>query len=134
MGKIVESLSKSVSKIKEDEIPEYWNESWKTKLEKVRKKEGEFSISSLFWAKGKKEWLEDLDFLIDVLSLSQGKNWRQVDTITNPLWGFAEKKVYPTFIEKLKQLSNEKQAKILDNIKRVNKTKFKKLNEALNGS
>lgn len=132
--KILEKLGKPVSKITEDPIPEYWNESWKIKLEEARKKEGEYSISSLFWKKGKKEWLDDLDFLIEVLALNQGKNWRQIDTITNPLWFFAKTTVYPTFVEKLKQLHNEKQTKILDNIKRVNKQKFKQLNEAINGS
>lgn len=72
--KVLEKLGKPISKITEDPIPEYWNESWKTRLEGARKKNDEYSISSLFWKKGKKEWLEDLDFLIEVLALNQGKN------------------------------------------------------------
>lgn len=129
--KILEKLGKPVSKIKEDPIPEYWDESWKSRLEEARKKDDEYSISSLFWKKGKKEWLEDLDFLLEVLALNQGKNWRQIDTMTNALWFFAKTTVYPIFVEKLKQLPNEKQTKILDNIKRVNKQKFKQLNEEI---
>lgn len=85
-----------------------------------------------FWKKGKKEWLEDLDFLLEVLSLNLGKDWRQIDTMTNALWFFAKTTVYPKFVEKLKQLPGEKQAKILDNIKRVNKLKFRQLSKEIN--
>ena len=131
---ILAKLGKPVSKSKEDSIPEYWNESWKTRLEEVRKKEGEFSFNGLFWKKGKKAWLEDLDFLFEVLTLNHGKHWRQVDNMTNPLWFYAKTTVYPTFIKKLKQLPIEKQSKILENIKRVNKGKFKQLNEEINGN
>ncbi|SHE65300.1 hypothetical protein [Pedobacter caeni] len=131
--KVLEKLGKPAAKINEEPIPEHWDERWKIRLEEARKKEGEYSISSLFWKKGKKEWLEDLDFLLEVLALNQGKNWRQVDTMTNALWFFAHKIAYPTFVEKLRLLPNEKQVKILDNIKRVNKRKFKQLNEEING-
>lgn len=131
---ILAKLGKPVLKTKEDPIPEYWNENWKIRLEEARKKEGEFSISSLFWKNGKKQWLEDLDFLMEVLTLNHGKNWRQVDTMTNPLWFYAKRTVYPTFIETLKQLPNDKQSKIIDNIKRVNKTKYKQLQKEINNN
>ncbi|WP_036153786.1 hypothetical protein [Maribacter forsetii] len=131
---ILANLGKPVSKSKEDAIPEYWDESWKIRLKEVRKNEGEFSFNDLFWKKGKKNWLEDLDFLLEVLSLNHGKNWRQVDNITNPLWFYAKTKVYPTFIKKLKQLPVENQDKILENIKRVNKRKHKFLLKEMSNS
>ena len=128
---ILAQLGKPVSKSKEDPIPEYWDETWKTRLEEIREKEGEFSFNGLFWKKGKKVWLEDLDFLLEVLSLNHGKNWRQIDNITNPLWFYAKTTVYPTFLKKLKELPIEKQTKILENIKRVNKRKHKFLQEEI---
>lgn len=128
---LLEKLGKPVIKTEEDPIPEAWDESWKKRLEHARQQEGEFSISSMFWKKGKKEWLEDLDFLFEVLALDHGKNWRQVDTMTNPLWFFAKTTVYPVFIEKLKQLPEEKKKKILDNIRRSNKGKYTQLAAAI---
>jgi hypothetical protein len=130
--KILEKLGQPISKIKEDPIPDYWDETWKNKLIAARKKEGENSISSLFWNKGKKEWLENLDFLIEALILNHGKNWRQVDNMTNPFWFFAKTSVYPIFLEKVKLLPKEKQIKMLGHIKRVSQQKFKQLNEAIN--
>lgn len=131
-GSVLEKLGKPIAKTKEDPIPEDWDENWKKRLEEGRKKGGEYAISDIFWKKGKKQWLEDLDFLLEVLALNLGKSWRQIDTITNALWFFANKTVYPTFVNKLKELPIEKQTKILDNIKRVNKQKFKELSEKIN--
>lgn len=128
---VLEKLGKTVSKTKEDTIPEYWDENWKKRFEDGRKKGGEYSISGIFWKKGKKEWLADLDFLMEVLALNLGKDWRQIDTMTNALWFFAKTTVYPTLVEKLKELPIEKQTKILDNIKKVNKQKFKQLNQEI---
>lgn len=54
--------------------------------------------------------------------------------MTNALWFFAKTTVYPTFVQKLKQLPNEKQTKILENIKRVNIQKFKQLTIEINDS
>lgn len=130
---VLKKLGKTISKPKEDAIPEYWEENWKRRFEDGRKKGGEYSISGIFWKKGKKEWLEDLDFLMEVLALNLGKDWRQIDTMTNALWFFAKTTVYPIFVQKLKELSIEKQSKILDNIKKVNKKKFKQLSEEING-
>ncbi len=129
---ILEKLGNPIEKVKEEPIPEYWDESWKIRLAEARKNEGEYSISNLFWKKGKKEWIEDLDFLIEVLALNQGKNWRQVDTMTNALWFFAKTTTYPLFIEKLKRLPKEKQIRILNNIKRVNKNKLQQLSKEIN--
>jgi len=131
---VLEKLGKPVSKTAEDPIPEEWNDSWKKRLENARKGSGEFCISDIVWRKGKKEWLEDLDFLIELLALNHGKNWRQIDTMTNPFWGFAYTTIYPTFIERFRLLPAEKQTKILENIKRVNKKKYKDLVEATNAS
>lgn len=133
-GSVLKKLGKPIAKTKEDPIPEYWDENWRKRFEEGRKKGGEYSISGIFWKKGKKHWLEDLDFLMEVLALNLGKDWRQIDTMTNALWFFAKTTVYPTFVEKLKELPSEKQTKILDNIKRVNKQKFKQLNKEINGS
>jgi len=130
---VLEKFGKPITKPKEDAIPEYWEENWKKRFEDGRKKGGEYSISGIFWKKGKKEWLEDLDFLMEVLALNLGKDWRQIDTMTNALWFFAKTTVYPIFVQKLKELSIEKQTKILDNIKKVNKQKFKQLNKEING-
>ncbi len=133
-GSILEKLGKPIAKTKESAIPEYWDENWRKRFVEGREKGGEFSVSGIFWKKGKKVWLEDLDFLIEVLALNLGKDWRQIDTMTNPFWFYANKTVYPTFIEKLKELPCEKQTEILDNIKRVNKNKFKQLNTEINGN
>lgn len=129
---ILEKLGTPIEKTKEDTTPEYWDENWKKRFEEGRKKGGEYSISGIFWKKGKKEWLEDLDFLMEVLALNLGKNWRQIDTMTNALWFFAKTTVYPIFVEKLKELPSEKRTKILHNIKRVNKQKFKQLSKEIN--
>lgn len=131
---VLEKLGAPVAKTQEDPIPEYWEENWKKRFENGRKKGGEYSISGIFWKKGKKEWLEDLDFLMEVLALNLGKDWRQIDTMTNALWFFAKTTVYPTFINKLKELPSEKQTKILENIQRVNKQKYNQLNKEINGS
>ncbi|MCD8401424.1 hypothetical protein [Tenacibaculum finnmarkense] len=131
---ILEKLGKPITKRKEDPIPEEWNENWKIKLQKGREKGGEFCISEILWKGGKKQWLEDLDFLIEMLSLNHGKHWRQIDNMTNPLWMYAKRIVYPTFVDTLKKIPLEKQNKILENIKRVNKHKYKTLNEEINGS
>lgn len=131
--KVLEKLGKSIATSEEDPIPAYWEETWKKRFEDGRKKGEEFSVSGIFWKKGKKEWIEDLDFLMEVLALNLGKDWRQVDTMTNPLWFFAKTTVYPIFIQKLKRLPIEKQTKILDNIKKVKKEKFKQLSEEING-
>lgn len=128
---VLEKLGKPITKTKEDAIPEYWEEIWKKRFEKGRKKGGEYSISGIFWKKGKKEWIEDLDFLMEVLALNLGKDWRQIDTMTNPLWFFAKTTVYPIFVQKLRESSIEKQTRILDNIKKVNKQKFKQLSEEI---
>jgi hypothetical protein len=133
-GSVLGKLGMPIAKTKEDPIPEYWDENWRKRFEEGRKKGGEYSISGIFWKKGKKQWLEDLDFLMEVLALNLGKDWRQIDTMTNALWFFAKTTVYPIFIEKLKKLPSEKQTKILDNIKRGNKQKFKQLNKEINGS
>lgn len=133
-GSVLEKLGKPIAKTKESAIPEYWDDNWRKRFVEGREKGGEFSISGIFWKKGKKVWLEDLDFLIEVLALNLGRDWRQIDTMTNPFWFYANKTVYPTFIEKLKELPREKQTKILDNIKRVNKQKFKQLDTEINGS
>lgn len=130
---VLQKLGKPIIKHKEDDIPEYWEENWKKRFENGRKKDGEYSVSGIFWKKGKKEWLEDLDFLMEVLALNLGKDWRQIDTMTNALWFFAKTTVYPIFVQKLKELPIEKQTKILDNIKKVNKKKFKQLIEEING-
>lgn len=52
----------------------------------------------------------------------------------NPLWLYAKTTVYPTFIETLKQLPNDKQSKIIENIKLVNKIKFKQLQKEINNN
>lgn len=129
---VLDKLGKPSVNTKADPIPDHWDDNWKKRFETGRKKGGAFSISDIFWKKGKKVWLEDLDFLIETLGLNLGKDWRQIDTMTNPLWFFAKTTVYPLFVEKLKKLPCEKQVKVLDNIKKVNKQKYKQLNEELN--
>lgn len=52
----------------------------------------------------------------------------------NPLWLYAKTAVHPTFIETLKQLPNDKQSKIIENIKLVNKIKFKQLQKEINNN
>jgi hypothetical protein len=104
----------------EDPIPEEWDEEWKKRLLEARENE---DISSIFWQGNEEQWLEDLDFLLEVLTLRQGKNWRQVNQLTNPLWHFAKTSIYPEFVKRLIKLPLEKRNKILDNIKKVNKSK-----------
>jgi len=124
---VLEKLGKPITKTTEEPIPEEWSESWKKRLERGRKEGGEFCISNLTWKGGKKEWLEDLDFLIELLALNHGKNWRQIDTMTNPLWGFAKTTIYPEFVSRFTSLPKDKQEKILQNIKKCNQLKYKKL-------
>jgi len=129
---ILKKLGQPILKRKEDPIPQEWDESWQKRLEQGRKKGGEFGISELLWNGGKKQWLEDLDFLIEMLALNHGKHWRQVDNMINPLWMYANKIIYPTFVERFKKIPKEKQQRILENIKRVNKYKYKELNNEIN--
>lgn len=128
---LLEKLGYEPKKTSEDAIPDEWDNAWKERLTEGRARTGEYSISSIFWKKGKPDWLQDLDFLIEMLSLDHGKNWRQVDAMTTPLWGFARTTIYPLFIQKLKMLPEAKIKKILHNIKRVNKLKFEGLTIAL---
>ena len=111
----------------QDDIPEFWPEEWKNRLHGWRN-EKEAQFGTYFWMEGKgmgrKQWIEDLDFLISFLVLRHGKKWREINTITNPLWFFAKKSVYPHFIKKVRELSESDKEKLLENIKRVNPRKY----------
>lgn len=124
-------LGKTVKKTTEDPIPEDWPDEWKKRLEKGRKKEGEFGLSDIFWNGGKKNWLADLDFLFEVLAMNHGAKWRQINAMTNALWFFAHTTVYPEFISRLALLPADKQTKILNNIKKCNRRKYNQLVEEL---
>lgn len=117
-------LGKPLPKEKEDPIPEEWTEDWKERLKLGRDGEGEFSISEKFWKGGKENWKKDLDFLIEVCAMNQGKKWRQIDTITNPFWFFAKTTMYPEFVKRIKKLDEDKRTKLLNNIKKANKRKY----------
>lgn len=124
---VLEKLGVAIKKEIEDPIPGDWSEEWQKRLKKGRKTGGEYGISDLLWKGGKKNWLDDLDFLFELLALNHGKNWRQVDTMTNPLWFYAKTTVYPEFISRLASLPKDKQTKILKNIKKSNQSKYKQL-------
>jgi hypothetical protein len=122
---ILEQLGAAVKTSDEDPIPHTWPEPWKTRLLKARQGKGEFTISEILWKGGKKQWLEDLDFVIELLALNHGANWRQIDTMTNPLWGYAKTTIYPEFLKRSALLPKQKLDKILNNVKKVNKSKYK---------
>jgi len=112
-----------------DDIPENWPEAWKIRLQNWRDdKDNDPPSGKYFWFQGKgmgyKQWIEDLDFLISFLVLRHGKKWREINTITNPLWFFAKKSVYPHFIKKVRELPESDKEKLLENIKRVNPRKY----------
>ncbi len=123
-------LGGTIKPQEESVIPTTWCDEWKKRLNNAKQK----GMNSLFWKGNKNQWLEDLDFLLEVLALNLGKNWREIDTITNQLWGYAQKIAFAPFIEKLKLLPKAQQQKILANIKRVNLRKYKTLIKELNES
>ena len=129
---VLTQLGNPLKKTTEDPIPNEWNENWKKRLEKGRKSGGEYCISGLVWNGGKKQWIEDLDFIIELLAINHGKHWRQVDDITNPIWGFANKILYAEFLNRIKALPNIKKQKIFDHIKKVSNKKYELLNADLN--
>jgi hypothetical protein len=129
---ILAQLGTETKTLGEDAIPAEWPEAWQTRLAKARKSKDEYNISGLFWNGSKKRWLEDLDFLIEILAMNHGKNWRQIDAMTNPLFvSFAKTTVYPEFLNRFKLLPQPKQDKILANIKKVKMGKYNSLVEDL---
>ncbi len=111
----------------EETPPPSWPPLWQKRLAKALKEGGEYCVSGLFWKGTLKRWIEDLDFLLAVLSLDLGPHWRQVDPMTNPLWFYSRSTVYPLFLEKLRQLPREQQQKILASVSRANKSKGARL-------
>jgi hypothetical protein len=129
--KILERFEKPVAKPNEDLIPEEWNDKWKKRLTKGRKDNNDYCISQLVWRGTKKNWEEDLDFVVELIALNHGKHWRQVNNMTTPLWGYAHKILYNDFVSKVKKLPEAKRNKLLDNIKKVNKHKYAALTNDL---
>lgn len=129
----IKDLGYKIPKNTLDPIPEDWPEDWKNRLQEWRDESDiNKANAKLFWNRGKDKWIEDLDFMIQALTLSQGNKWREINVWTNPLWFYAKTVAYPTFVEKLKSCPINTQKKVLANIKKVNKSKSDFLAKDLN--
>jgi len=103
-----------------EDAPAYWPDDWRKFLAKVRS--GKKTLREA-WGDGSKP-AKRLDLVIALLGINHGDQWRDADTLTNPLFFYA-KRVYPEFIAKLLALPAVQRSKVLASIRRASPRKIK---------
>ena len=108
-----------VPEMPEDSIPKNWPLELQEKLASWRELPPGNISKKVFWeGKDREVWRNELPFLMEALSLSQGKKWRDIKAWLNPFHYFA-KELYPDFLDMFEKVSSTMRERAIVNIKRI---------------
>ena len=111
--------SELVPAMPEDSVPEHWPPELQEKLSAWRELPPENTSKKVFWqGRDRDVWRSELPWLIEALSISQGKKWRDIKVWLNPFTVFA-KELYHYFLDSFAKTAPDVRERALANIKRL---------------